>query len=216
MHVDENHRVTTVAQLEGLLGVPVPRVAQKVRPRLHSRDREWIGASTLCLVATASTDGRCDVSPKGDPAGNFLTLDERTVVLPERPGNRRADGYRNILANPHVGLIFLIPGRRETLRVNGRASLASDGPYFDALELRGHRPRLCLLVDVEEVFFHCGKAFIRAGAWQPDSWEPDGLPAHPALVKEVEKRPEPVEDLEAYYGDSYAQRAYVETAPSDG
>ena len=102
--------ITSHEELRELLGAPNARAATKERTRLHERDREWLAASPFCLMATAGADGSCDVSPKGDPAGFALVLDDTTIALPERPGNRRADGYRNILDNPHVGLIFLIPG----------------------------------------------------------------------------------------------------------
>ena len=95
-------------------------------------DRAWLAASPFCVLATADADGRCDVSPKGDPAGSLVhVVDELTIAIAERPGNRRADGYRNILANPHVGLDFVIPGRGDTLRVNGRARLVREAPFFD-------------------------------------------------------------------------------------
>lgn len=101
--------ITSEAELRELIGTPMPRAAAKDRRTLHERDREWLAASPFCLIATAGADGTCDVSPKGDPPGFALVLDDITIAIPERPGNRRADGYRNILANPHVGLIFLIP-----------------------------------------------------------------------------------------------------------
>jgi hypothetical protein len=106
--VDE---ITTETQLRELLGEPLPRAAGKDRPHLDEIDRQWLAASPFCLVATAAADGSCDVSPKGDPPGFTVVLDDRTIALPERAGNRRADGFRNILTNPHVGLIYLLPGR---------------------------------------------------------------------------------------------------------
>ena len=130
------------AELRDLLGEPSQRVLDKDRDRLHDLDRQWLAASPFCLVATSAADGSCDVSPKGDPAGFVHVIDDRTIAIPERPGNRRADGYRNILSNPHVGLIFLVPGRGDTLRINGRARLVSDAPFFDDMVVRGHRPVL--------------------------------------------------------------------------
>lgn len=203
-------RVTTDEELTALLGLPAERVIRKERPELHPRQQQWIAASPLCMIATSGADGSCDVSPRGDAAGMFLSPDSRTVVLPERPGNRRADSLRNILANPQVGLVFMIPGRTQTLRVNGRAELTTDGDYFDALVYRGHRPKLCIVVGVEQVFFHCGKAFMRSGAWEPERWQPDVLPSHARLVKEVEALPQSLEELEHYYGPSYAAGLYAE------
>ena len=102
----------------------------------------------FCLIATADADGACDVSPKGDPPGFALALDDGTLAIPERPGNRRVDGYQNVLANPRVGLLFVVPGRTDTLRVNGRALLVSDAPFFDRMVVEGHRPVLALVVHV--------------------------------------------------------------------
>ena len=144
--------ISSEAELRELLGTPMPRAVTKERVRLHDRDKDWLTASPFCLVATSAADGTCDVSPKGDPPGFTLVLDDATIALPERPGNRRADGFRNILSNPHVGLIYLVPGRKETLRINGRARLIRDAPFFDDMIVKGHRPQLALLVDIEQIF----------------------------------------------------------------
>jgi PPOX class probable FMN-dependent enzyme len=120
---DVLREITSEAELREVLGVPAARVLTKERTALHERDREWLAASPFCLVATAGADGSCDVSPKGDPPGFTCVLDDTTIAIPDRYGNRRADGFRNILANPHVGLLYLVPGRKETLRINGRARL---------------------------------------------------------------------------------------------
>ena len=158
--------------LVAVVGTPIPRVAHKVRPALSDLDRAWLADSPFCLIATSDEAGRCDVSPKGDPAGQLAyVLDERTIAIAERPGNRRVDGYRNVVVNPHVGLIFLIPGRDNTLRVNGRARLVADAPFFDRLVVKGQRPILALVVEIEEIFDHCPKAFLRARLWDPRSWQ---------------------------------------------
>ncbi len=138
--------ITSETELSELLGAPSARAANKDRVRLHERDREWLAASPFCLVATASADGSCDVSPKGDPPGFTLVLDDATIAIPERSGNRRADGFRNVLANPHVGLIYLVPGRGDTLRINGRARVVRDAPFFDRMIVKGNRPQLALVV----------------------------------------------------------------------
>lgn len=200
--------VTCEEQLVALVGVPVQRVADKVRPTLGELDRQWIAASPLCLLATSSADGRCDVSPKGDPSGVGRVLDDGTLVLPDRPGNRRVDGFRNVLQNPHVGLLFLLPGRGDTLRVNGRARLLSDAPWFDDLVVQGHRPRLALAVDVEEVFHHCAKAFLRSRLWEPGTWRPDALPSTAELAQAFWRSDQPLEQIRQYYGEQYAQRLY--------
>ncbi|WBC13610.1 pyridoxamine 5'-phosphate oxidase family protein [Micromonospora sp. WMMA1998] len=201
--------ITSPEELRDLLGAPTGRAVAKERRTLHPRDREWLAASPFCLIATAGADGSCDVSPKGDPPGFALVLDDTTIAIPERPGNRRADGYRNVLANPHVGLIFLIPGRTDTLRINGRARLVGDAPWFADMEVKGHRPVLAVEVAVEQIFYHCAKAFLRSALWQPETWQPDVLPSRPRLVKEVEAVAESLADLERHYGPDYARKLYV-------
>jgi uncharacterized protein len=205
---DRGTDVGSEQELAAILGAPLPHVAAKVRSSLTELDRQWIAASPLCLVATSDAQGRCDVSPKGDPPGSVLVLDDRTLVLPERPGNRRADGLRNVLRNPHVGLLFVIPGRGDTLRVNGRARVVSDAPWFDRLVVRGHRPPLALHVEVGEVFSHCSKAFLRSALWEPATWRPDAVPSRAAIAHAQERPDTSLEDLERYYGAQYAERLY--------
>lgn len=200
--------ITTDEELTALIGEPVQRVRDKVRPALHELDRAWLAASPFCLIATSDADGRCDVSPKGDPAGQLAyVLDDHTVAIAERPGNRRVDGYRNILANPHVGMIFLIPGRGDTLRINGRARLVRDGDIFDSMIVKGHRPILALLVEVEEVFHHCAKAFLRSQLWEPETWS-DPLPSRPVIAKTLDAPDQTVEELTTYYGEQYREKLY--------
>ncbi|MFC4913633.1 pyridoxamine 5'-phosphate oxidase family protein [Actinomadura gamaensis] len=201
--------ITSGDELRSLLGEVKPRARDKERPRLHARDREWLAASPFCLIGTSDADGNCDVSPKGDPAGRLAhVLDDRTVAIAERPGNRRADGYFNVLSNPHAGLLFFIPGRNETLRINGRARLLRDAPYFDELVVKGHRPILVLEVAIETIYFHCAKAFLRSELWKPETWNPDVLPSHARITKDVMVTPETLEELEEYYGESYAKQLY--------
>ncbi|TDD13292.1 pyridoxamine 5'-phosphate oxidase family protein [Nonomuraea diastatica] len=195
-------------ELRELLGEVMSRAVTKERVRLHRRDRDWLAASPFCLIATSDDQGACDVSPKGDPAGFVYVIDDTTIAIPDRPGNRRADGFLNVLKNPHVGLIFLIPGRNETLRINGRARLVRDAPFFDELIVKGHRPHLALVVQIEQIFFHCAKAFLRAALWKPDTWHPDVLPSHARLVKDVQVVEESVEELETYYGKAYTEKLY--------
>jgi uncharacterized protein len=205
---DRGTPITSTDELEAIVGTPEPRVAAKTRDRLHEVDRLWLAAAPLAFVATSDEHGRVDVSPKGDPAGFALVLDDTTIAVPERPGNRRADGFRNILRNPQVGMVFVIPGRGDTLRINGRATIVRDAPFLDDMVVRGHRPALALLVDIEEVFFHCSKAFLRSKAWQPETWTPDAAPRRAAIAKAVERQGDPLETLDEYYGPSYAERIY--------
>ena len=200
--------ITSEAQLREVLGEPRAYVANKDRQYLHDYDKQWLANSPLCLVATSAADGSCDVSPKGDPPGFTLVLDDTTIAIPERPGNRRGDGYRNILTNPHVGLVYLIPGRGDTLRINGRARLVREAPFFDRMRVKGHRPLLALIVAIEQIFYHCPKAFLRSKLWQPDTWDPAAVPSKAEIAQRLERPNETLEDLQHYYGPSYATRLY--------
>lgn len=168
--------VTSLDQLLGLLGPPPStRAVEKVHNRLTEDDRTFLAQARFCVLATSDADHNLDASPKGDPAGALVhVLDAATIALAERPGNRRADGYRNILANPFVGTLFIIPGRSDTLRVNGRARLVCDAPWFDELSVRSRRPILALVIEIEQIFSHCVKAFVRSQLWQPETWGLDG------------------------------------------
>jgi uncharacterized protein len=201
--------VTDEAALRELLGTPSGGALAKERTSLHELDRQWIAASPFLLMATAGADGTCDVSPKGDPAGFVHVLDDTTIAMPERPGNKRADGWVNVLSNPHVGLIFVVPGRADTLRVNGRARLVSEAPFLDDMTVKGHRPLLAMVVDVEQVFHHCGKAFLRSQLWDPATWDAaDAVPSRPRIAQRLERPGESLEDLERYYGTGYAAGLY--------
>ncbi|MGH3687555.1 MAG: pyridoxamine 5'-phosphate oxidase family protein [Pseudonocardiaceae bacterium] len=200
--------ITSEAELRELLGEPLPRVATKDRPALHDYDKQWLARSPFCLVATSSADGSCDVSPKGDPPGFTLVLDNTTIAIPERPGNRRADGFRNILTNPHVGLIYLIPGRTDTLRINGRARLVREAAFFDQLTVKGHRPLLALVVEIDQVFYHCSKAFLRSSLWRPATWNPEAVPSRAQIAQRLEQPDQTLEELERYYGPQYATHLY--------
>lgn len=200
--------VSSEEELTELLGAPAPQALAKERTTLHELDREWLAASPFCLIATSDANGRCDVSPKGDPPGFTLVLDDSTIAIPDRRGNRRFDGFRNVLANPHVGLVYLIPGRGDTLRINGRARVLRDAPFFDAMAVRGKRPALALLVEVEEVFHHCAKAFLRSSLWRPETWRPDALPSRARIAKDMERRDEPLEAIERFYAEEYTRGLY--------
>jgi PPOX class probable FMN-dependent enzyme len=201
--------ITTEEQLRALLGDPVPAALAKERTALTDLDRQWLAASPFCLIATSGADGSCDVSPKGDPPGFTLVLDARTVAVPERAGNRRADGYRNILSNPHVGLIHLLPGRTDTLRINGRARLVTEPALLDRMVVEGHRPVLAVVVEIEQVFHHCGKAFLRSQLWDPGSWRPDAVPSRARIAQALERPDDRLEELERYYApENYSAGLY--------
>src|SRR5207248_6499030 len=162
--------VTDEKDLRALLGTPSEVALKKQIAALDGHCRALIAHAPFMLLATAGADGRCDVSPKGDPPGFARVLDDTHLVIPDRPGNKRLDGMRNILENPHVGLIFLVPARGETLRVNGRAAITRDPELLARMEVGGKRPLLAIGVEVEEVFLHCAKAFKRSRLWEPERW----------------------------------------------
>ena len=201
-------QITTVEELVALMGEPLPAARDKTRRSLHELDRLWLASSPLVMMATSDAEGNHDVSPKGDPAGFTKVIDETTIAIPERPGNRRADGFRNILQNPQVGLIFLIPGRGDTLRINGHAKLLTDAAYFDDMIVRNHRPAFALEVAIDEVFYHCSKAFMRSKTWEPDSWTPEAAPRRAVIAQSIERPDDELAVLEEYYGPSYAEKIY--------
>ncbi|WP_028548271.1 pyridoxamine 5'-phosphate oxidase family protein [Paenibacillus sp. UNC451MF] len=174
--------ITSEQELRDLLGYPGEVVARKVISTIDSHCQEYISRSPFVLVATADQDGHCDVSPRGDAPGFVLVLDGQRLVIPERPGNRRMDSLRNIVSNPNIGLIFLIPGLEETLRVNGRAYVTRDGELLERMQVNGKSPLLGIGVEVEECYMHCAKAFKRSMLWNPGTWlEKDQLPV-PARI----------------------------------
>jgi PPOX class probable FMN-dependent enzyme len=192
--------VTSEQHLRDLVGVPSDRAKLKERPTLDVHSRAFIARSPFLLMATCGADGRCDVSPKGDPPGFVHVLDDQRLVIPERPGNKRLDGMKNILTNPHVGLIFFVPGRQETLRVNGRAWVTVDPDLLSRMVVQGKTPLLAIGVEVEESFLHCPKAFIRSQLWKHDEWpSADALPSM-ACVLHDQIRPEGV-TVQDYEGD---------------
>ena len=192
--------VTSVEDLREIVGYPLPATANKVKDRLSEAQQDWLSHSPLGFVATTDADGRVDVSPKGDPPGFVHIIDDTTIAIPERPGNRRVDGYLNVLQRPHVGTVFLIPGRGDTLRINGTARILADADYFDALTVDGKRPILSLEIAVEEVFFHCAKAFLRSDAWKPETWDPTAVPTVAQLAKAI-KPDTSDEELQKYYSE---------------
>jgi len=170
-----NEVLSSEAEIDSIVGRPNSRVLAKVTNRLDDLCREFIGASPFLVVSSSDSQGRMDCSPKGDPAGFVQVLDDWTLALPERPGHRRADTFRNVLQNPKVGLVFLVPGKGETLRINGTARIVRDSWLREKLAHKGIVPQLALVVRVEEVFAHCTKCMVRSELWKPESWKPEGM-----------------------------------------
>jgi len=160
--------ITSEDELRELIPEPQELVVSKIVNRLNDLTRQFVDRSPFMCMATSAPDGSCDVSPRGDPAGFVRILDERTLLIPDRPGNRIADSLRNILANPHVGLLFMIPGVGDTFRVNGRATLVTDEELLADCEVDGKVPKLGILVEIDEAYTQCSKALIRSDLWNPE------------------------------------------------
>jgi PPOX class probable FMN-dependent enzyme len=144
------------------------RTIKKQLPRLEKHSRSFIAMSPFLVMATCDAEGRCDASPKGDGPGFVTVIDDETLLIPDRLGNNRVDSIGNILQHPRVGLIFFVPGIRETLRVNGRAQITTDPEVLGPTAVNGKLPRSGILVTADEVYFHCGKALIRSDLWNPE------------------------------------------------
>ena len=163
--------ITSEDQLREVIPAPRSQATwDKTITRIDEHSAAFISKCPFVLIATSDTTGRMDVSPKGDPPGFIKVIDESTLAIPDRPGNGRVDSFRNILDNPRIGLYFLVPGRQETLRVNGGARLVRDQWLLDEMAMKGKPAQLALVVDVEEVFFHCAKCVVRSGLWDADHW----------------------------------------------
>jgi hypothetical protein len=159
--------ITDPTNLRTLYGEPSERARKKQMASLDAHCRYFIAHSPLCVLSTAGRDGRADASPRGDHPGFVAVLDDRRLLLPDRPGNNRVDSLRNVVENPHAGLLFFVPGVNETLRINGRATIVTDTQQLAALSHQGKMPKSGLLIEIEEVFLHCGKALIRSKLWDP-------------------------------------------------
>ncbi|MDB4973222.1 MAG: hypothetical protein JWN48_1563 [Myxococcaceae bacterium] len=206
------HRLThavieSEASLRALLGEPAEAVSKKLSDRLNPLTRQLVERSPLVLLSTADQHGHCDVSPRGDPPGFVRILDDRTLLLPERPGNRLADSLRNILSNPHVGMLFVIPGVGDTFRVNGRATLTTDAALLAPSCVEGKLPTLGILVDIEQAYTQCAKAFLRSQCWNPETFlERSALPSHGEIQRAVQGDSVDVEQFDAARAARYARR----------
>ncbi|EIM05685.1 hypothetical protein A1A1_14924 [Planococcus antarcticus DSM 14505] len=169
--------IKTVEELREITGNPSELVNNKVISYVDEHCRDFIEKSPFLTISTADEFGLCDVSPRGDSAGFVHVMNDKQLIIPERPGNKRMDSMRNILSNPNVGLLFLIPGLGETLRINGKASVIHDEELLDKMAVNGKKPLLGIGVEVEECFIHCAKAFRRSELWNPEVWaNKEGLP----------------------------------------
>ena len=206
----EVHRLGSVAELRELIGDPTALVCMKVADSLNELSRAFVERSPFVCIATSSPDGDCDVSPRGDPVGFVRILDDRTLVVPERPGNRLADTLRNIIDNPRVGLLFIMPGIGDTFRVNGRAWITDDPELLAPSAHEGIAPRLGIVVHIEQAFTQCSKAFIRSQLWDPSSFQDRAtLPSNGEILKVIQAERHPDFDAAAYdveRANRYARR----------
>ena len=201
--------ITSVEQLREIIGEPSQLVAEKAIDHIDPESRRFLEGSPFFLLATSATDGSCDVSPRGDPPGSVLVLDERTLAFGDRKGNRRLDSLTNILSQPRVGMLFLVPGMGETLRLNGTARIVKDAPYADRLTVRGVRPELTIEVSVVELYLHCAKAFKRSALWEPESWPERGeVPTGGQLLRSQGEYAESAKELDEYLAGSYRTGMY--------
>jgi PPOX class probable FMN-dependent enzyme len=174
------------ASLRALIGEPAEIIRKKVTDRLNRHSRQLIERSPFLCLATSDADGCCDVSPRGDAPGFVRIVDERTLLIPERPGNKLADSLRNILVNPRVGMLFVIPGIGDSFRVNGRATLIADEELLRPSSVEGKIPRLGILVEIEEAFTQCSKAFLRSQLWDPSRHiDRSQLPSSGEIMAEI-------------------------------
>ncbi len=193
-----NDVIDSIEALREIVGMPGKVVIDKVQPEIDELSAAWIAASPFVLIASVDAQGNVDVSPKGDPPGFVHILDSKTLLIPDRPGNRRVDTLGNILQHPKIGLIFLVPGKAETLRVNGRARIVRDAQWREQFAVNGKAPALLIAVTAEEVFFHCHKCILRSQLWETvDSPANDHLPGLAEIIIKQAKLDATLAEVEA-------------------
>lgn len=205
-----NHVIRSEADLRAIMGNPVaPPVIEKTLSKLDRHCLTFIDRSPFVLISSASVNGRMDISPRGDAPGFVKVLSENALLIPDRPGNQRFDTFCNLFQNPNVGLIFLIPGKRETLRVSGKAEVIHDPEWLEPMSVQGKTPALAVAVHVEEAFMHCGKCTVRSNIWNSAKWpELDGLSSLAEAMKDAAAVPAPVEALEDIIAEDERSRLY--------
>lgn len=201
--------VTTEEHFRSVMGSPSALVTRKELNELDSHAREFIGRSPFLLIGTSGADGRMDMSPKGDPPGFVRVLDEKTLAIPDRLGNRRADTFLNLVVNDQIGLIFFVPGKQETLRVSGRAIIVRDLEIREQMAVGDRLPEFAIIVAVDQMFFHCAKCVIRSNLWKPEFWPTlSGLSSLAETMVSAGKLRESVEEMQAIVDKDAATRLY--------
>ena len=200
----------SAAEVRDLIGDPVEIVQLKVQQSLDVHCRAFIERSPFVALGTVGANGRADVSPRGDPQGFVQILDDQTLAIPERPGNKLADSLTNILETGRVGLLFIVPGVEETLRVNGTATITNDAELLESMAVKGKTPALAIVVDVREAFVHCAKAFRRSSLWDPDQHvDRSELPSVGQMIRDQVKPPNlGAEEIEEFAQEDYRTRMY--------
>ncbi|MEM7341734.1 MAG: MSMEG_1061 family FMN-dependent PPOX-type flavoprotein [Actinomycetota bacterium] len=197
---DPAHVITTVEQLRAVTAPPRAAQQTKVVGTLDDHGRRWIGRSPFVVIASVDATGRMDVSPKGDPPGFVRILDASTIAIPDRPGNRRLDTFENVIQNPRVAVMFMVPGRGEVLRVGGNAQIVTEPSLMNEMVVAGRPPAMALVVNIDEVMFHCGKSVIRSKLWSPDEWASvDGLASYAQILADQTEADETVEQMETRF-----------------
>jgi uncharacterized protein len=205
-----DHKISSFAELRTLFGEPSELAKRKVITYIDEHCRNYIAQSPFLILSTSDANGYNDASPRGDAQGFVLVLDQNRIVIPDRPGNKRMDSLKNILSNPRVGLLFLIPGMAETLRVNGKASLTLDPVLLEKMIAGGKKPLLGIEVEIEECFIQCGKALKRSGLWNPETWtDKSSLPSGAEILAAHSKLPGTTAvDIKDRLEDGYKNRLY--------
>jgi len=203
--------VTTADEVLAALGAPMESQVKKVIDHIDVHCRAWIERSPFVVISSASATGAMDVSPKGDPAGFVRVLDPKTLAVPDRPGNHRGDTFLNVLDNPYVGLMFVVPKRREVVRVSGTALVVKDPALLESMAVGGKVPSLALVVHVHEAMFHCGKSMIRSHMWEPELWGAvEGLPTYGRALVDHAQLARTVEEMERLTDLNEKHRLYDE------
>lgn len=201
--------ITSRQRLREIIGDPAPAIVAKVVDQIDEICRHFIAASTFAVIATKAADGLIDVSPKGDPAGFVTVLDEKTLVIPDRLGNKRVDSFENLLVNPEVGTIFFIPGYSYTLRVSGHGSIVRDESLQSQLAVNGKSPELVLVVAVEEAYMHCAKSIARSKFWQPEEWpNTENVPSLAEAMVTHGKLARSTQEMQTIVDNNYDKRMY--------
>jgi len=200
--------ITSIDELRTIYRNPARPALAKEHASINDDDRAFIAHSPFVILSTSDADGRCDASPKGGPPGFVTVLDDEHLAIPDRPGNKRLDGMQNIVSSGRIALIFLIPGRDTTLRVNGRAAVTAAPDVLERLTPVGKPPRTAIVVETEEVYAHCPKAFVRSKLWDPDTWpDPATLPTSAEVTLAHQRNPElTLEQIEEREREALAKR----------